>query len=440
MKPFRYVFYGLIDITLSGHMHIGGEEDDPFAMAVDGNGNYVIPAGTVAGVLRSGLADIGSERDKLFGDKDSNSRLWFYDAVLANTSVERRMGVCIDPDMGTVIPKKLYSRFYLGDGATTTLKIQGFAETEKERDKLLEAVQIAVSRIAQGIITFGSKRSTGAGTVRVTNAKYQILDLHEEKELNAYLSGVEACFASCNLKLETMETASGSGIGFVLKANVPAGILVASGEKATVSDKVNLVRKKNKKDIPFIPGTTIKGMLRAYAEKVCKAQGLDQRILVEMFGGELDDKHIAGFVKTEDADFNHPSRLVYNRIQIDRWLGGTITGKKMNAELIGNDTIELKVWVSDGKDAVKNRLARALVFLALRDAGTGRISIGSGDAIGWGRLEGVSLSFNDKVCRFSENPSTRVRRIEADDATKAEVMGWLQEMEVKANADEEQKQ
>ena len=436
MKLFRYVFYGYIDIVLSGHMHIGGEEEERFSMAVDGDGDYIIPAGTIAGVLRHGPEGGETSCAKLFGDQDAESRLWFYDAMLQETKVEKRMGVCIDHEMGTVVPKKLYSRFYIGDGAKARLRIQGFAASEREKEEILEAVQEAASGIHGGVITFGSKRSTGGGTFKVTEAKYSILDLQNVEELNQYLTGVENCFASCKSKLEFSDKYSTKGTLFTLTANVPSGILVASGEKSETSDKVNLTRQIQGKDVPIVPGTTMKGMLRAHAEKVCKELGIDDTILTDLFGGEKEKKHYAGCLKTEDADFHRPQKLVYNRIQIDRWLGGTIQSKKMNAELVGNDTLVFRIWLSELPETARTNLAKALVFLALRDLGTGLVSIGSGDAIGWGRLEGKKLRINDKECEFYQEAGSGQILLRAEKEMEEEVLTWLKELGVKEIAHE----
>ena len=92
MKTFRYVFYGIINVKLSGHLHVGGEDEAMFSMVTNGEGEYILPAGTIAGVIKKGVSAADPALTDLFGDKDHESSVWFYDAPLSRVNVEKRSG------------------------------------------------------------------------------------------------------------------------------------------------------------------------------------------------------------------------------------------------------------------------------------------------------------------------------------------------------------
>ena len=144
------------------------------------------------------------------------------------------------------------------------------------------------------------------------------------------------------------------GTMFELEAMIPSGILVGSGERAEAADKVNITRIKDGKETAFIPGTSIKGVLRDHSRRAVKALGLDKGVLTDLYGEE-ENRNVkaAGRVKTEDCDILSPGKIMYNRIQIDRWLGGTIESKKMDAEVIGTNTepVRIRVWIADSQDS-----------------------------------------------------------------------------------------
>ena len=433
MKAFRYVFYGIINVKLSGHLHIGGEDEAAFSMVTDGDGEYILPAGTIAGVVRKGVSLAEPALANLFGDKDNESNVWFYDSPLSDVKVEKRSGTRIDSGSGTAAGGSLHTMYFIGDGAKARIRMQGFADSTGEKEALIAAFKTAVNGIDAGVITFGAKRSSGAGTFEVIDAASTVLDVNKKEDLEQYLEGVDVCFEKCTDIYNPEKGFTSGGTMFELEAMIPSGILVASGERSEAADKANITRIKEEREIAFIPGTTIKGMLRDYSRKVIKSLGLDKHILTDLYGEE-DNKaeKAAGRVKTEDCDIISPNKLVYNRIQIDRWLGGTIESKKMDAELIGTnkEPVRIKVWITQSKDSRAEKIGKALVFLALRDLGTGLLSLGSADSIGWGRFAGKNLTINGQTCTFEEDSASGHRFVRCGELEE-EVKAWLKALEEK---------
>ena len=63
--------------------------------------------------------------------------------------------------------------------------------------------------------------------------------------------------------------------------------------------------------------------------------------------------------------------------------------------------------------------AEAVLFLLLRDIGTGRLTLGSGSSIGLGRCRGIRLQWNGRMMEF------RNGCISCDESTEKELQGLL---------------
>lgn len=414
MRRFTRVLYGQIDVCLQSALHVGGQDEDHFFMAVNGGGEYILPGTALGGVIKHYLSQENLENaacyKALLGDEDSDSSVYFYDAVISHADVETRTGVRIDHRTGTADDGGLYTQYYLSSGARMQLRLQLFAEDEQEEKLEKAMLSDIVSSIAQGKIRFGARTRSGAGLLEVTDAYERSLDLTIEADLDRYLEGEEACFE--NLKEtgkripvpEKPDNAQGGDL-WILTADIPQGLIVRSGEASDMADAVNMSHGSDGTRY-YIPGTSIKGVMRTYAEKVIHTLGIDEALLTAVFGVTPDEQEEkkASHVLTRDTEIEHPQRTLYPRIRIDRVAGGTMTGAKMCAEILSKPEkpLEIRVIVDGSLDEKIRKAANALVFLALRDLGLGLVRIGGSGSVGFGRLQGKSLSWNGKTAQFDE--------------------------------------
>lgn len=452
MKKFTYVVYGTIPVVLNSVLHIGGDDEEKYSLAVNGKGEYIIPATGTAGVVRHYLEQVKPDLLYLLGDKKDTdeSRVYYYDAVCHDIHIEQRTSTRLDHESGTAYDKSLHTISYIGSGMKAELRIQVFADDESERNNAEVIVQSVASGIESGDITFGGHTATGAGVFELEKGKEGIplarvltLDLRKKSDLGRYLEGIDSCFEETAQNGEVINSEkkmSANHDVFELTGYFPEGILVKSGIESDVADQENISRsdfRNLKTKRYFIPGTSVKGIMRSYAELIWSSfENNDTSGIDWIFGNSTDEatgniaksKSHVSFSDTDifciDYDEHQEGhQKVHNRIKVDRWLGGVITGGKMNEEIIGvpeDAPVTIRVSVdknykikNEGENNSENKVkydekiqqaAKAIVFLALRDIGTGRVTIGSGNSIGLGHCTGTELKVNGETFKF-ENGS-----------------------------------
>lgn len=438
MRAFTRVVYGIIDVQLLSGLHIGSGGDSAESdIAVDGDGSYILPATAIAGVSLHYIRDLQDERVAVALDLMGNpistrkerrqeSAVYFYDAICNDVQLEKRTGVGMDHARGVAESGRLFENYFLSPGMKAALRVQIFAADDTEVD----TARWIIERIAQGYhsgkIAMGMRTSSGAGRFRVNGIKIMTLDLTVGKDRAQYLRGVEACYALAESDGESISVSDAMRNHadqidtYVLQAYCPQGLIVKSGEKyphskgdrtdnLTVNMFYTMPQELNDEEPVLhylIPGTAIKGILRTYAERVYSAMGLDTSELEYLFGNDPGSKEIKrkSCIRTFDTDLNGATPKVHHRIKIDRVLGSVMDGALLEEELLyinKKHPFELRVMIdysslskAPNADVLRQR-AEAIVFLAMRDLGTGRLTIGSGSSIGHGRLQGTTLVMND---------------------------------------------
>lgn len=418
MKSYRYVLYGKIRLELSSTLHIGGDDNSSFQMAVDGNGAYILPSSGIAGAVGHAVRKLQPDFAGLLGDADHESRIYFYDAPCENLSIERRTGIAIDDRYGIAKKKALLNMDYVSPGMKTEIHLQGFASDEEE----LKGIQAVFASIGSGFdagyILLGAKKASGSGRFAVRDRRQEkpcgqslLLDLTKAEDRRQFLKGVQACFDACKDLTVFPELPERAWDTYVLEAETPYGILVAGGNPEDTADRVNmyrLIHEGNEKEY-YIPGSTLKGLIRSYAYMAAAETGIDKAVLEQIFGsagkgldenGNMTGSQSRLFVR--DCLIRTPGKTIHNRIRIDRWLGSALEGAKMDTEVLytKEEPLRLEVYISGELEESVRNTANALVYLALRDMGAGLLPVGSNGSIGRGRLKGRSLWINGTECTF----------------------------------------
>lgn len=432
MKSFHNVVYGKMWIKLESFLRVVGE--GAFELSADGDGNFILPATGVAGATKRFFQ--GSLSEGIW------ERITFYDAVAEMDSVriEERSGIRINPATLTAEDGSLRKLLYIGQGMLTELRVEAFLNNESECEEFRRLFYTMCDAIADGEISFGAGKTKGAGQFEVIGTSYRQLNLLEEHDFKEYLRGTKCIFDELRSepydnrhKCQALEVAS-TEMRLVLRAEIPNGLIVKGGKERLTTeqeadakqlDAVNVSKSVDEKYTYYIPGTSIKGCVRAYAEKIARFNGISEDVLVTLFGGEKEGVKYRSHLRTQDTllPSSDIATTVHNRIAIDRWLGGTMPGAKMDEEIIytkKDRTIVLSMATYSKEDGDR-KLLNALIFLTLRDMGLGLVPIGSGSGIGFGRLQGVTLDiagqtlpYTEKGLDFSQNESL-----------KEEVQSWL---------------
>ncbi|WP_030008163.1 RAMP superfamily CRISPR-associated protein [Picosynechococcus sp. NKBG042902] len=261
---------------------MGGDADTDLALAVNGKGNYYIPGTSLAGAFRGWLSKPFSKKEleaidhpvnQLWGfqDRQGNGHASFViidDAEIGgDPQIEIREGVGIDRDTGAAADKAKYSRAILPKGVTFPLKITLDCKKDSEATELWKLLLA----LENGDIRIGAAKTRGLGKVKLIE-KFEI----EKHQLN----NADGLFKSLlNQDLEEDWSTLKANITYQSPAKLDLCInwqpkdpvmVKAEGDGIAV-DILPLVSRVANNDVRFvIPGSSIKGVLRAHAERIVR--------------------------------------------------------------------------------------------------------------------------------------------------------------------------
>lgn len=454
----QYVFYGKGKIRLASFLHIGGEDESSLNLVTDGGGQYILPATSISGSVKAYFRKKSFDTEHYLGWTDeeqgagTDSKIYYYDAVCSHVQLEERNGIRMDAAHGVAEENGLFKQYFIGQGMETEICFQAFLDSEAECNDVQLFYTELFAGIQKGSLSFGAMKNNGAGIFQVIETGSKILNLADKKDFLIYLSGVNNVLRLLSyeswIKSENEQPVFASvekGITeFELTAEIPDGLIIKSGEilpRIRVGsdirkvNAVNVTKEIDGSSCYYIPGSTIKGTVRGYAQKVCNTFGIPEEVMVQIFGGTPDRKVNRGYVKAHDVLVPQPQTTVYNRIKIDRWLGSVIKGAKMEQEVISTqngNAIKIRV-VTEETENQNSKLMNALVYLALRDIGLGLVTIGSGSSVGLGRLKGKELRIGNYKADFENMQIVFDEKEPTSAPLKAIVEEWLQEVACYAN-------
>jgi CRISPR/Cas system CSM-associated protein Csm3 (group 7 of RAMP superfamily) len=410
-----------------------GEQVD-LDLAVDGAGGVYIPGTSIAGPLRAWLASRAEESvvRGLFGfiEKKGNegraSALFVADGPVKCVERERRHGVSIDGYTGTAKEHHFYTRALLPRGTRIPLRLEldlqpapdanGAPDLGKppENQDSVKALSAIVEALKNGEIRFGACKTRGFGELKLEESDVNFYDFQYSDALNAWLEGKDRKdiidFTPLDLKKE-------NGVHSISIDWAPVSpIMVKSGRDGIETDMMPLVSGTKDGVVPVIPGSSLKGVLRAQAEKIMRTLFAQTDVKVEpwldivyeLFGDEkfagrlsVDDVYCSVQAVERKAWLEENIELMnrfsvkQQHVAIDRFTGGASEGALYSARPvkpnIAWDPIHLRLDLSDRGGIVlasneKNQLL-ALVKLLLRDLEDGMIPVGFGTGRGLGEIE-----------------------------------------------------
>ena len=265
------------EVTAETPIHVGGmggDADTDLALAVNGRGKYYIPGTSLAGTLRSWMGRSLDETNinNLWGfqDKNSNGHASFIiveDAEInrQNMTIEIREGVGIDRHTGAAAESFKYSRAILPKGVTFPLNITldiGEKENQNPNDlwQLLRALEA-------GDIRIGAAKTRGLGKVKLS-----ITSIHEQKFdaeniFDVLINGGQLRQWD-EFKPKNYNSPNQLTLDIVWNPKDPV-MVKAEGDGIAV-DILPLISQVNQKVYFVIPGSSIKGVLRAHAERIVR--------------------------------------------------------------------------------------------------------------------------------------------------------------------------
>lgn len=387
-------------------LRTGNTQNDPDQVLCRSDGTAFVQGTSLAGAMRSWLerSSLSAWTQRLFGTRKAGGHLMVSDAVFERDAVPSvRARLAIDPETGAgkIDPKTgAGAKFELAQinaGAKLHFSVVWLGHDTAE----LAAVEAMLSALNASQILLGAQKSNGFGRVSVT-VQWRRLDLREEKDLAVWLAWNSDTPLPDSKSLTLPQPEERPGVTFTIKARCDNLLVKASGMRAGNTGKNTTYYTPNLteapsltgKETPVLPGSSVKGAVRARASAIARYLGLEDAFVEQLFGrgsnkagsslsGGEADNGLPGQVRFEDAQLCAGGRSArrISRIRIDRFTGGVIRQGLFTEEPLHVDELRLCI-TAPAQDA-----ACGLLLYALRDLGLGLCNLGSGQAIGRGYLQ-----------------------------------------------------
>jgi len=253
---------------------IGGDVDTDLALAVNGRGNYYLPGTSLAGALRGWMAqsrNIDQVRH-YWGDHDSEHRgasfILVEDAEIAlerGQRIEIREGVGIDRYTGAAAERFKYNRAILPKGVSIPLKITLDCQASHDPAELWQVLQA----LEQGDIRIGAAKTRGLGKVQLKDIEIHCQDLNNADGLFKTLLDQVPPQDWSQLRQATPYLPP-ARLNFTLGWKPRDPVMVKAEGDGIAVDILPLVSQVDSGVRFVIPGSSIKGVLRAHAERIVR--------------------------------------------------------------------------------------------------------------------------------------------------------------------------
>lgn len=433
-------------------------------LGVNGEGKLYVPGTNIAGWLRSWmeqLIDLGGinqkDIDNLWGLKTDNSVnnndgfasfITVEDGVISGCPLtEIRDGVSIDRNWGVAVDKQKFDREIIPYGSKIDFKLSverndSTSDNDWEKQKYL--FKVLLESIEKEELRFGACKTRGSGRVKLFNLKIKEQNLSTAKGILAILRDAGESRQLDNISSWQGTIKKSPQLRMKIHWEPLSPVMVKSDVEGIAVDILPLVSGVDGDLTLVIPGSSIKGVMRAQSEKIvrtvtsCPAREdfftQIQLDLVNTLFGKAVEKDKEGFLGAFSPDDCYAkSPIKYSQWQdivfassssdlikalesssigksqqafhvaIDRWTGGAANHalySVLEPMAISWNPIEIILDLNRlGRKNIQgkydeNYLPRvALLFLVIRDLMNRRIPFGYGTNRGMGDIKVNKIEF-----------------------------------------------
>jgi len=397
-------------ILLTGKIHlltpalIGSGRSDYTEMDVilDSEDKPFIPATSLIGILKHRLQLTG-DFEKQFGDywgfsrgtEGRQSAICCSDLRCLSDketiTITTRDGIKIDSAKAMVEAGAKYDYQLIEPGVVFNLHMEVIVKEGDDVDFFTRNTATIRALLEKGMIAVGAKTNNGFGKIRLTDSKLVHVIFSEDdhvKKWFSYITGnrdINLPELENALPFEDQVTAAAE---FSIQAEfaIKNSLIIRSySDRPEDPDAVNI----HSGGSPVIPGSSLRGALRARAERILNTLGCTQTgdLLAELFGiaGKDDEPKIKGKLMVAETVLPAYPAEVQSRIKIDRFSGGTIEGALFDSmPLFSVDPDDDKIFqvslrIRDFKD-----YEAGLLLLLLKDIWIGDLTVGGEKNVGRG--------------------------------------------------------
>ncbi len=423
----RWLFRGelklLSPLIIGGSYSLTGASD--LQVVRDEEGNPYIPASSIMGALKHAFEDYeyakeannyDIEKARFWGGKHTGiskqlsndspitqSALTISDLTLLNQKTEGivsiRDGIKIEPETRLTTGENKFDYEIVEPGVSFSFNAEVVLR-EAFDEKLFAAFADWMCYMLQnGRLSLGAKTGQGFGRCKIEKFELCKLCFSRPEDVSAWLRGeypwkVKANpFTIGDFKYNKKEFVMDGD--FWVKNSLIIGSYPGSTEE---SDKIHLASYNAKGEkVKIVPGPSIKGAIRARAERIAHTLGLyDQDAFNRLFGwvetrkGLEESKAIKGRIEVEECRIVEGTynEEVQQRIKVDRFTGGTIQNALFNSTPLWSAVhdrtrLKIRIVIKDYKP-----FEAGLMLLVLKDLWNGDLALGGEKSIGRGVLGG----------------------------------------------------
>ncbi|MEM1369692.1 MAG: RAMP superfamily CRISPR-associated protein [Cyanobacteria bacterium P01_H01_bin.15] len=265
-------------LTAMTPIHVGGinvNADSDLVLAINGQGNYYIPGTSLAGALRHWMGQRLDDSDlkDLWGDHESDRRgasfIIINDAEidLQGSVVEIREGVSIDRNTGAAAEHFKYNRAILPKGITFPFEITVDYQTTEAPTAVWQLLQA----LAAGDIRVGAAKTRGLGGVQLDESTLTISqqDFGTAEGIFTTLINGGVLQDWQTIKANNPYTANHE-ITLEINWQPKDPVMVKAEGDGIAVDIMPLVSQVGSNVRFVIPGSSIKGVLRAHGERIVR--------------------------------------------------------------------------------------------------------------------------------------------------------------------------
>lgn len=324
-----------------------------------------------------------------------------------NTAI--RDGIRINPETGLVEEGAKFDYQVLEPGNHFALEMSINVESDDNYKDCKELMMNIVNVLSNKQFALGGKTSSGFGNLQAQNIKVMEYDFADRKEAAAYLLKKE----TENLVSEYIEDNPMLNDEFRINASfqIVNSFLIRSYSKTPYGSDATQIKCGNKF---VLPGTSLRGALRARAQKILNLLWENKKDEVDMFIAALfgttslekkNEYSVPSSLYVSETVIDNVECELQNRIQIDRFTGGTIESAlfdSMPVFPVPNDKAQLVNLTLTIHKPLPSQ--KGLLLLLLKDLYTSELPIGGEKNVGRGLLKGTkaTVTNGDKSIHFSD--------------------------------------
>lgn len=425
MSGGKIVLKGEIELLSPTLIGSGNDDLSDIDVLLDKEEKPFIPATSFIGVLRHYIKsdDITDRQKDIFWGftrkkEGHQSSILCSDLSSINKfTIKIRDGIKIDNTRGIVKDKGKYDYQIIERGAKFSLNIEAGYEDKKFIHRI-------IATICQGLerenIRVGAKTNNGLGKIRLNKKEFYDFDFSNKEDVLRWL---KRDFSKKSVISEPPFTIKSEHFTIDAIFDLKSSIIIRSySEDPGEPDAVHI--RSNNENI--LTGSSLKGAIRARAERIVNTLGKPEKIIEELFGNVDDENRSTqarkGKIRVEEVILPKFISEVNNRIKIDRFTGGTIESALF-------DTMPV---YTDFKDKVRNvkitinkyePYEAGLILLVLKDLWTGDLAVGGEKNIGRGVFNGsyadISWNTHDVHIESDHNKISKEAKERLEELVKA---------------------